>query len=229
MRILRKAIGVIFGLISLFFILAIFVNEIDFGSDYGLVLIFLSIAVLFGYLSYRSFSKNKRSHKEIDPMQEILENTSLTEETLEELENGTLPVVHTDKLILQPDEVCHYYTNATRLITKNRVIGYSGGSGGASFRIAKGVTLRTGSYKGTPIRGDVTEESPGQLFITNKRLIFVASKNNFQTTLDKITAIELYSDGISLQDNKSNYAMLLVAPEYPYTIIKSLAEAEQAS
>lgn len=227
MRILRKAIGVIFGLIFLFLILVTLITIKE--TDNTTTVIFLITATIFGYLSYRSLVKSSKKHYEVNPMQEILENTSLTEETLEELGNGTLPVVHTDKLALQPDEVCHYYTNATRLITKNRVIGYSGGSGGASFRIAKGVTLRTGSYKGTPIRGDVTEESPGQLFITNKRLIFVAPKNNFQTMLDKITAIELYSDGISLQDNKSNYAMLLVAPEYPYTIIKSLAEAEQAS
>lgn len=217
-------LGIMFGLISISLIYNAF-TIYDKVSD---TLITLIMAAVFGYTSYRFFNKTSKKYMADKRKKDILENTSLTEETLAELENGTIPIVYTDKLILKPDEVCHYYTNATRLIVKNKVVGYSGGSGGVNVRVAKGVSLRTGSHKGVPIRGDVTEETNGQLFITSERIIFMSAKNSFEITMKNIIATEYYSDGIGVQDNKTFYTLKLVASDLVLAMIRVLIVANQA-
>lgn len=201
-----------------------FIRDYDI---YNMLVSFL-VAIMVGGLSCYFFNKNSKKNIEKRQKQAILRQTSLTEETLAGIEEGKIPTVYADKLILNPDEICHYYTNATRLITKNRVVGYSGSSGGISVRVTKGISLKTGSHQGTPIRGDVTEETRGRLFITNKRIIFMSVKNSFEIKLEKIIATEYYSNGIGIQNDKDYYLMKLIAPEIPLSMIRVLIVQNQA-
>lgn len=68
------------------------------------------------------------------------------------LPDGTLPIVIDCSLALQDGECCHYSASAKRIIPKEKTVGYTSGSAGVSFRVAKGVTLRTGSSRGSAIK-----------------------------------------------------------------------------
>lgn len=64
-------------------------------------------------------------------------------------------------IILHKREVCHLICKAKRLEIKNKTVGYTSGYGGASFRIAKGLTLHSGRSRGHAIKRDVKFEYLG--------------------------------------------------------------------
>lgn len=77
---------------------------------------------------------------------------------------------------------------------------YVGGSHGVSFRIAKGVYYRIGSFRGRPV--EVTEKvfvDRGILAVTTKHLYFHGFKKAFRVRLDKVVSFMPYSDGIGIQ------------------------------
>lgn len=73
---------------------------------------------------------------------------------------STLPTVVTTSLILQSDEKCHYSRSATKIVTKNKIVGYTGGNSDLNIRIIKGMNYRIGASKGAPIRRNVQETYP---------------------------------------------------------------------
>ena len=79
------------------------------------------------------------------------------------LPDGTLPIVIDCSLALQDGECCHYSASAKRIIPKEKTVGYTSGSAGVSFRVAKGVTLRTGSSRGSAIKKNVLEPCESQI------------------------------------------------------------------
>jgi hypothetical protein len=134
---------------------------------------------------------------------------------LEIMKNGgTPPSVVGTRLILQKNEICHFASNATRLITKEKVTGFQARTVGASFRVAKGITLRSGGAKGSPIRQNVTDRFDGMVFITNKRIVFQADRNGFVLPFPKIISIKKYTDGCEYF--KDSIAYLLIMPDSIY-------------
>ncbi|MDF3821738.1 hypothetical protein P3G55_17670 [Leptospira sp. 96542] len=125
---------------------------------------------------------------------------------LAEIEDGNLPVISTN-IPLQKNEICHISTDANRLETKIVTVGHSGGSRGVSIRIAKGLTYRVGSYKGGPIKEEVTFKFPGKLIVTSKRIIFIAAQKGFSIPLSKVTNLEPYDDGIGIQKDSTHYLL----------------------
>ncbi|GFN23678.1 hypothetical protein [Thermanaeromonas sp. C210] len=86
-----------------------------------------------------------------------------------------------------------YYEEKTRR-------GYVGGSHGVSFRIAKGVYYRVGSFRGRPV--EITEKvlvDRGILAVTTKHLYFQGAKKAFRVRWDKVVSFMPYSDGIGIQ------------------------------
>ncbi|NLH91206.1 MAG: hypothetical protein GX481_01855 [Atopobium sp.] len=65
-------------------------------------------------------------------------------------EKGTLPMIRNTSLILQDGEICNYSNRAVRSIQREKTVRYGGSNAGVSVHIAKGVTLRTGGFKGEP-------------------------------------------------------------------------------
>ena len=216
----KKILRIACGLFS-FLIVASLIRHFFDDIIWGTIFIFVFSALGYYLLFY--------PHSKMYERRRIFKETSLTKDSLDELEEGVMPVVDVMKLVLNEGEMCHYYTVAIRLVTKDRVVGYSGESAGVSIRVAKGISLRTGGYKGVPIRGEVTDATAGELYLTNERLIFVSKKDNFEIPLNKIIVTEIFKDGIGVQDNKKYYLMKLVSPYIPYAIIKTLIEEKQAS
>lgn len=77
---------------------------------------------------------------------------------------------------------------------------YVGGSHGVSFRIAKGVYYRVGSFRGQPV--ETTERvhvDTGILAVTTKHLYFQGRTKTFRVRLDKVISFMPYSDGVGIQ------------------------------
>ena len=134
-------------------------------------------------------------------------------------ESTPLPVAESSSVPMTADEVCHYNAPAIFLKTKNVVVGYSGGSRGASIRVVKGVSFRVGASKSAPVRGNVQEKTPGTLTITNKRVIFSADKGAFDKKLASISSITPYKDAVAFQFGDKHYTLLCDKPLYVYQLV----------
>lgn len=115
------------------------------------------------------------------------------------LENLELPDVQTD-IALQRAEKCFIVilnVNWYELRSVRQRTSYSGYS--TSFRVAKGFYLRSGSH--TPRSYSVDQMmliDSGNLYLTNKRIIFIGNKKNSNIRLEKILNITPYTDGVEI-------------------------------
>lgn len=139
----------------------------------------------------------------------------------------SLPVIVSPNLLLNKDEVCHYYGPATFVKTKNVVVGYSGGSRGTTIRIAKGMSVKVGAHKASPIRGDIQERTNGVLSITNKRVIFSGNKGAFDKKILSLSAVTPYKNGIAFQFNDKQYPLETKESEYIYEILARIINSSE--
>lgn len=144
------------------------------------------------------------------------------------LPDGTLPIVIDTSIMLQKGERCHFSNSANRLIPKNKVVGYAGGNAGVSFRVAKGVTFRTGSTRGEQIRKNVLETQPGRFIVTNKRIIFTAVNGGFDKKIEKLTSVTPANDGLSLQFDSQNFLVELKDAARVYQIISHIVQNSES-
>ena len=124
------------------------------------------------------------------------------------LYSGTLPNLNVNTLILSSGETCHFVDKSC-LMTQKTVRHYQRKNRGMSFRVMKGVTYHTGGGESHPIEQQVPVYTPGYLYITNKRVIFVAREKSFEKKLTSLTAITPYSDAIGLQFASKTFNLLL--------------------
>lgn len=101
---------------------------------------------------------------------------------------------------LGKNEQCYYVCQAVwaQIKTKRARTGYVGGSVGV--RVAKGVTLRFG--KAVPTydeREEMTDISGGDLYVTNKKLIFDGDQRSTNITYGRLVNYELFTDGIGIK------------------------------
>lgn len=77
---------------------------------------------------------------------------------------------------------------------------YEGGATGVSVRVAKGVYLRSSSFKGHPVESsEIVEVDTGLLGITTKHIYFAGSVKSFRIKFDKIVSYTPYEDGLGIQ------------------------------
>lgn len=120
------------------------------------------------------------------------------------IRSGKLPVIQADKIILGKNEICHFVDVAALFTTKKR---YRSSRHGGSYRITKGFTFHLGNSDTVAL--DEPEYTKGILYITNHRIVFVASRYGFDQRLNRLTAITPYSDGLTLQFGSKSYNLLL--------------------
>lgn len=136
-----------------------------------------------------------------------------------------LPVILGDTAVMMTaGEVCHYCEMVTHLTSKNVVVGYTGGHSGASVRVAKGLTIRTGGTRSAPIRDDVYTRTPGVLTITNKRIVFTSKKDSFDKKITSISAILPGRDGVELQFGSSQYVFLTNDQMYIHQLVSRILQ-----
>lgn len=115
--------------------------------------------------------------------------------------NGTLEKeIHDVPIILKKGEECYFSTSATWLqvkkVTQHK--GYAGASLG--FRVAKGVRFSVG--RGIPVKNTYEEMQPlsdGEIYITNKRIIFDGVKKSTNVTYGRLIQLELYQNGVEIR------------------------------
>ena len=114
-----------------------------------------------------------------------------------QLDNGVFTLIQNAPINLKKNEECYLAFNGKLLEHKVVTKGYSTGSRGVSFRIAKGVSYRVGAARSVPIKEQVTLKHGGVLYLTSDRIIFASTgKNSFTIKFDKLLTFEVYSDGI---------------------------------
>lgn len=102
-------------------------------------------------------------------------------------------------IILKKGENCYLSIHLIQLHEDRKERQYVPGSRGASIRIMKGVSLRFGGYQGYSESIEVRKLiDEGTLCITDKRFIFIGGSKNIEVNLNKIIAVEVYSDGIAV-------------------------------
>ena len=76
---------------------------------------------------------------------------------------------------------------------------FRGQSMGASFRVAKGVYVRPGTFRGRSVSTTSMEHTDsGVLGVTTKHIYFKGSEKSFRIRLEKIVSFEPYQDGLGI-------------------------------
>lgn len=183
-------------------------------------IIFAALAVLFVILAINP-KKNRRekAEKGLAEYQRLRIEEVRNTEQLPAVEFPSAPVIFKD------GEICHYETDASVVIIREKVVGYTGGSAGVSVRVAKGISLRSGSSKGRPIRQDVARDYPGIFLITNQRVVMTGEKG-FEYPLQRLTSLTPWDgfQGIILQFGRVSYIVRMSEPYWVPKIIDLLSK-----
>lgn len=138
------------------------------------------------------------------------------------IDAGTLPPVESHSVILQKGEDAFCELPASLNITKNKVLGTSGGNGGVSVRVAKGVYVRSGSSASKRIYGDVTTAYNGTLVVTSRRIVFLNPQKGFEIPFSKITGLYSTFDTLTLQQGSKSYVISVYNSDIIEKLIRKL-------
>lgn len=125
-----------------------------------------------------------------------------------QINNGILPIMNTDKIMLTKGEECHFAERAI-LVTEKISQNYEGRSNGYSIKLSKHVTYRIGKNKGRPVEEITQEKTKGLIYVTNKRIIFLSDKNAFDKKYSALTACMPYSNAVKLQFGTKTFILML--------------------
>ncbi len=128
------------------------------------------------------------------------------------LNMGILPTIIVDSLMLDNGETVHYADKACLMTNKNQH-GYVR-SYGNGFGVS--VPFDTGTVKYTP----------GNLYITNKRIIFTAQEKGYEKSLSKLTSFIPHTDGIEIQFGNKTYCMILPTASSAIKTFKLLKQSK---
>ena len=98
----------------------------------------------------------------------------------------------------------------------------SGGYGGISFRVARGVYLHSGTYGGPSSGVSVGEreswttvetDDEGILWLSNQRLIFIGNRREIEIPYKSVTSVTPYTDGLRV--DTANHKPVLLNSDSP--------------
>ena len=115
-----------------------------------------------------------------------------------QIENETIPIIESDINLPKTENLyfvstVEWYENRTQ----TKTIRYSGPV--ISFRIAKGIYWRSGNLRAEKVSEDVLKHiDSGNMYITNKRIIFIGTKGSKNIKLEKILDMIPYNNGLNI-------------------------------
>jgi hypothetical protein len=125
-----------------------------------------------------------------------------------QIENGEVPVIDVD-INLQKTEKCYFTTEIGWHEYRRSIKRIRYGGPVARIKITKGLYFRAADYAIKPITNDVlTLIDSGQLFLTNKRLIFMGDKKNSSIKLNKILDFATYRNGVDIKKDSGKSPFL---------------------
>ncbi len=113
---------------------------------------------------------------------------------------------------LQKNERCYFLAQNVHwyeLRTVRTSVNYSGYS--ASIKVVKGFYLKTGSYSPKSVSSEqLSLNDTGNLYLTNKRIIFIGYKKNSNIRLEKILGISPYTAGVEIDKETGRNPVLQI-------------------
>lgn len=103
---------------------------------------------------------------------------------------------------------------------------YVGGNRGMSFRICKGVTYRTGSFKGRPVeRSHMDKIGIGSLVVTNRHFFFHCPTASVKIPYSKVVGMTPYSDGLEVHKEEAKSKRTVFQGFDPWFVMNILNQA----
>lgn len=145
------------------------------------------------------------------------------------LRNGALPTPMTPdgRIILDKGEEVYLIIN-NLMYLEDRTSRVNYGGGGASFHVAKGVTLRSMGGTAVPVH-NLTVIDRGSLYITDKKVAFIGAKKNVVFPLKKIAACNYGNNELHVASSTKKTPIIVrsvkQSPEawdYADAVVKSL-------
>jgi hypothetical protein len=134
--------------------------------------------------------------------------TILPQAAVIEIQSGRLPQLNTSTIFLKSGEICHYIDKAILLKEKSKK-SYVRRSNGTSVKGFFGMRHNVSRGRTDVEEQIFIEQFRGILYITNKRVIFQATKNGFEKPLTSLTSIAPYSNAVELQYGSAGYSLLV--------------------
>lgn len=114
----------------------------------------------------------------------------------------------TDNIIMTKGEECHFTEKA--ILVKEKVTKrYEGRSNGVSIRLSKHVIYRIGQNRGKPVEEVTQEKTKGLVYVTSKRIIFMADKNAFDKKYSTLTGCTPFSNAIKLRFETKTFTLMV--------------------
>ncbi len=100
---------------------------------------------------------------------------------------------------------------------------YVGGSRGMSYRICKGLTYRTGSFKGRPVeRSSMENVGVGSFVVTDKHFFFHCPMASVKIPYSKIIGVTPYSDGLEVHKEEAKPKRMVFQGFDPWFVMNVL-------
>jgi hypothetical protein len=125
--------------------------------------------------------------------------------------DGRLATIDDPRLMTKKGEVVHLEALAS-LMKEVAVREWQGGSSGVSFRIAKGVSYRTGGVRGKSVvvGTELQVADSGSLHVTSHRVVYMGNKT-IELPYTKLINLDVFSDGVRFHaSNRQNAPLLQV-------------------
>lgn len=136
-----------------------------------------------------------------------------------EIMTGTLPTFRPSTIMLWNNETCHFMDKAALVVQKTEKV-YKSRRNGGSYRMTKNFTIHSGGSTTRPVEQHWYEFKEGIIFVTNERIIFVASENGFEKKIKNLTAVIPYSDAIALQFGSLTITIMLPQSQLMVMVLK---------
>jgi hypothetical protein len=142
--------------------------------------------------------------------------------------DGRLGVIEQPHLMTKKDEVVHLETEAS-LMKEVAQREFRAGTSGVSFRIAKGVSYRTGAIRGKSVivGTELQVADSGVLAVTSQRIAYMGNKT-IEMSYAKLMNLEVFSDGVRVHvSNRQNAPLFKVEPGVGEVIAATVNAAMQ--
>jgi hypothetical protein len=130
-------------------------------------------------------------------------------------------------LLLGKNESYIWIFNRVDVYERKTHRSYEGRHAGFSVRIAKGIYLREGAYRGHAVEHVSTDHvGSGDFVVTNKNLFIVVGGHTTKLSLKKIVSVTPHSDGISFQCDGARapqYSIRHLDPWFAYNVLMNLS------
>jgi hypothetical protein len=130
-------------------------------------------------------------------------------------------------LLLGKNESYVWIFNGVDVYERKTHRSFEGHHTGFSVRIAKGIYLREGAYRGHPVEHVSTDHlGLGEFVVTNKNLFVVIGGRTTKLSLTKIVSVTPHSDGISFECDGARapqYSIRRLDPWFAYNVLMNLS------